>query len=234
MPKFSSTYSYTVVIIFALFVSACSSLTRPESDKGSETSRQQAPLKTSLPKDRLYEVGEGDTLSEIALKNTGDALNWRKIAELNNISNPNTIRKGQIIIIPHALMPTVTSPPAADLKSEPDSSDEKPLDTQANKGEPQAQDIEPSRAEDQAQAALAPLPDLKKPAQQEKVGGWLIIRGTYYPREINIGPDSSSDILTQAWPGTRMQFVDRADGWYKVITDKGHGFLNPAYATVYP
>lgn len=233
MPKLSSIYSYTVVIIFALLAGACSSLNRSESDKQVETSRQESS-KTTPPKDQLYEVGAGDTLSGIALETTGDVLNWRKIAELNNISDPNTIRKGQFIVIPHALTRTDASPPPAarELNLEPDTSDEKPLDTEDKTSKPRAQDIELSETGDPP--AQVPLPDSKKPIQQEKVGGWLIIRGGYYPREINIGPDSSSDILTQAWPGTRLQFVDRADGWYKVITNKGHGYLNPAYATVNP
>lgn len=46
-------------------------------------------------------VQQGDSLSQIALDITGDADNWRKIAELNtNIADPNMIQPGQELKIP--------------------------------------------------------------------------------------------------------------------------------------
>jgi LysM repeat protein len=62
-----------------------------------------------------------------------------------------------------------------------------------------------------------------------KSTGWLRTRGSNYPREINTKPDPTSDILTQVWPGTRLHYIDRINGWYKVATDLGFGYINPDY-----
>lgn len=59
--------------------------------------------------------------------------------------------------------------------------------------------------------------------------GWLLVRGTNYPREINMEPDPASDILTQVWPGTHLYYTERIDSWYKVITEQGYGYVNPEY-----
>ena len=219
MTNLLRTYPYTVVIILALFAGACSSVAPVESEKVPKAS-EQGPVKKSPPKGRSYEVKKGDSLSKIALKSTGDLTNWRKIAKYNNISYPYTIIEGQVIVIPYFL-----TSDEADLTSELKPVDQKPVDKQA---ETQDSVLYRTRSE----PARSVQPDPQKPSRQQKVGGWLIIRGTNYPREINIGPDPSSDILTQVWPGTRLKYVDRSDGWYKVITNKGHGYLNPAYATV--
>ena len=226
MPKFSSTYSYTVVIFFVALLSACSTVKHSESVKALEKSGQQAPLETAPAKDLIYEVKDGDTLSSIARKKTGDSRNWITIAELNNISDPDTIIKGLVIVIPRELTRAGASVSTAKIASPAAS----PPDKQPQQVKTRRQDtVQPGD-----KASASPKPDVKPTPQQKRPGGWLIIRGTNFPREINIRPDTSSDILTQAWPGTRMQFIDRTDGWYKVITEKGHGYLNPDYVKVSP
>lgn len=50
--------------------------------------------------DTVYTVKSGDTLSEIAQKYYGDAMEYKKIAHYNNISNPDLIQVGQKIRIP--------------------------------------------------------------------------------------------------------------------------------------
>lgn len=229
MTKFSPACSYTISLAVALLAGACTTLSSPEEHEVPQETKQETS-KANPPQDRLHEVAVGDTLSGIALQITGDARNWKTIADLNNITDPNTIRKGQVIVIPHSLIPTQASLPVA--HSRPESSSEKSPDEPVPASETLAQDGESSQTRDRS--GRAPLPDPEKPRQQEETGGWLIIRGTNFPREINTGPDSSSDILMQAWPGTRMQYIDRTDGWFKVITDKGQGYLNPDYATVRP
>lgn len=47
-----------------------------------------------------YTIKPGDTLTGIALKFTGRASNYKKLAELNNISNPDLIYAGNKLIIP--------------------------------------------------------------------------------------------------------------------------------------
>ena len=47
-----------------------------------------------------YTVAPGDTLGRIARQVYGDATQWRRIFEANNISNPDLIFPGQVFIIP--------------------------------------------------------------------------------------------------------------------------------------
>lgn len=46
---------------------------------------------------KTYTVKRGDTLSHIALRFTGNAMNYKKIAKANGIKNPNRISVGQVI-----------------------------------------------------------------------------------------------------------------------------------------
>jgi nucleoid-associated protein YgaU len=50
----------------------------------------------------MYVVKSGDSLSKIAKSYYGDANNYRKIAEANNISDPDKIQAGQRLKIPAA------------------------------------------------------------------------------------------------------------------------------------
>lgn len=72
----------------------------PPGEKGapdaSTTSQQWGPAITS----ETYTVVEGDWLSKIAGRAYGDILSYPKIAEANNIQNPNLIYPGQVLTIP--------------------------------------------------------------------------------------------------------------------------------------
>jgi hypothetical protein len=48
----------------------------------------------------------GESLSLIARWYTGSSKNWRKLAKVNPSINPNRIRKGNVILIPSALLKT--------------------------------------------------------------------------------------------------------------------------------
>lgn len=47
-----------------------------------------------------YTVESGDTLSSIAQKELGSSGRWKEIAELNNLSEPYRIKRGQVLKIP--------------------------------------------------------------------------------------------------------------------------------------
>lgn len=51
-------------------------------------------------KSEKYVVKEGDDLAKIALATYGDSYAWVKIAEANNLLNPDDLRVGMILIIP--------------------------------------------------------------------------------------------------------------------------------------
>ena len=46
-----------------------------------------------------YTVGKGDWLSKIAARNFGSPMSWKEIAILNGIHNPDTIERGQRIVL---------------------------------------------------------------------------------------------------------------------------------------
>lgn len=56
----------------------------------------------SLSPNQVY-VKQGETLSEIALRVTGSAKNWKQIAEANNLTDANKIKPGQVITIPESI-----------------------------------------------------------------------------------------------------------------------------------
>lgn len=57
-----------------------------------------APLKNN----QVY-IQSGDTLSALSQRLTGSANNWKKIAEANNISDPNKIKPGQVLTVPEGI-----------------------------------------------------------------------------------------------------------------------------------
>jgi nucleoid-associated protein YgaU len=56
----------------------------------------------SVGRGGMYVVKSGDSLSKIAKSYYGDANNYKKIAEANNISDPDKIQAGQQLKIPAA------------------------------------------------------------------------------------------------------------------------------------
>ena len=51
----------------------------------------------------IHEVQAGETLGDIAKRYTGQLMNYKKIAEYNNIKDSTKIKVGQKIIIPQHL-----------------------------------------------------------------------------------------------------------------------------------
>lgn len=67
------------------------------------------PVTTGVAAGNLYVVKAGDSLSKIAVRH---GVNFRELAELNQITDPNKIRIGQKLILPDYAKPS-QSPPAA-------------------------------------------------------------------------------------------------------------------------
>lgn len=67
-----------------------------------ETTNNRPALNSPAPKkvDKSYTVKKGDTLWSIAKTFYGDGSKYKKIAEHNNIKNPNIISVGQKIKLP--------------------------------------------------------------------------------------------------------------------------------------
>ena len=59
-----------------------------------------APAPAATPAPQTYTVQRGDTLSAIAKRFYGHASEYRRIAAVNNIANPDLIHPGQQLVIP--------------------------------------------------------------------------------------------------------------------------------------
>lgn len=70
--------------------------------EGGSSSAAAVPGSQSAP--RTYEVRKGDSLSKIAKHVYGDAGKWKQIFEANGdqLTNPDKIFPGQVLIIPDA------------------------------------------------------------------------------------------------------------------------------------
>jgi nucleoid-associated protein YgaU len=62
----------------------------------------ETPTTPAAPAGRIYVVVKGDTLSQIAEREYGDASRWREIYQANRatIKNPNLIYPGQKLRLP--------------------------------------------------------------------------------------------------------------------------------------
>ncbi len=68
-----------------------------QNKKATATVKEQRPAKTPA---KSYTVKSGDTLWAIAKRELNDGSKYNEIAKLNNISNPNVIKPGQVLRLP--------------------------------------------------------------------------------------------------------------------------------------
>jgi nucleoid-associated protein YgaU len=69
----------------------------PEPEPAPEPEPTPVPEPTPAPADIAYTVKSGDWLSKIGM---AYGVDWRVLADHNNLANPNLIFPGQIIMIP--------------------------------------------------------------------------------------------------------------------------------------
>jgi nucleoid-associated protein YgaU len=60
------------------------------------------PTSGGEPGRRSHTVGEGESLQSIATANYGNPGAWRRIAEVNGITDPTRIRPGKVVYLPNA------------------------------------------------------------------------------------------------------------------------------------
>lgn len=198
---------------------------------------------TALP------IGEGETLWDFAKRTTGDATNWKIIAEKNLLDDQqiSKIRPGQKIYVPtdmvrsrdangvliakgaEGTVPTATVGGTQPLNKEAiDASAAVLAGTNQPDGkikivEAAFQDnkgITPVTAESLSEeAALAVADDASQT-------GKVMVSGTYYPKAVYNQADFSSSLLMRVSPGTQL-LVSKAIGpWLQVETDKGIGYVH--------
>lgn len=153
-PSFSTTLVFALTVLAVLLFTAVGcKKTQPLTDHPPDPVTGSAPAAVADPdlEDSAHLrhtiAYPGETLTLIAKWYTGDAANWRRIAELNRISSPTALRIGQVIVIPKALLkrdapmprsileeqarpsPTQPAAPLEDPSPEPEISAEQPADS---------------------------------------------------------------------------------------------------------
>lgn len=126
--------------------------------------------------------------------------------------------------LPQPLPVEPTTQPLAAEPGIPETLGEQQLDEQQQAQLLQATVFQPevSRTE-----TAAPEHSPAQPALQTATGGnWIVLKGSYYPREIKVAPSVGAATLLLAWPGTRLEYVQNEDGWYKVVTGTGAGYVS--------
>lgn len=213
-------------ICLCLCVSACELL--PSEPAAKSESTAPAAAKPAAVQDLVYVVVPGDTLRGISVQTTGTTQNWDIIAGHNKLAYPYALRIDQQIRIPGRLLLTK---PATNVRRPPPP---KPVAKVSKDGPPVAK---PPAAKSTAVASVGQAAPQAKDGPPDSAAakpatgsGWITITGSYYPREVKMQPSSGADYLMLVRPGSRIRFIARQGDWYKVITDRGEGYVQSDYA----
>ncbi|MDO6460115.1 LysM peptidoglycan-binding domain-containing protein [Granulosicoccaceae sp. 1_MG-2023] len=103
---------------------AAAQLTTPLETRAAAVTADEAPeIATAIPvsAERVtrHTVANTDTLSAIAQQYTGDAANWKRLAEFNGLQPPYSIRVGDELLIPDDSLPVPISETATSTASAP-------------------------------------------------------------------------------------------------------------------
>lgn len=177
------------------------------------------------PSDSIhYTVRSGDVLGNIALGFTGDADTWRTIAEHNGIQNPKKLAVGTTIEIPGTLLV------GSELQRLAKATASTPTDRSVPASIPAARvaNQEPVRV------IVTPvttnkrfeLSSMTSDAATTTLGTRQVkVVGTYFPKGIYTRPEDGSRVFMRLAPGTVLGLEREYDGWFRVTTSEGVGFL---------
>lgn len=204
----------------------------------------------------VLKVGDGETLWDFAKRTTGDATNWRTLADKNMFGEAQIakIRPGQEIYVPASLLRARDANGALIAKGEEGKATDAtiggvaPKNNQsiaasaavlagtnkpATQATPKEGDIKIVEAAFQENKPVKPVTaeSLAEEASQavaenNEQGNKVMIKGTYYPKAVYHHADFSSSLLMRVSPGTQL-LVSKAIGpWLEVKTDKGVGYVH--------
>ncbi|MDB4224062.1 LysM peptidoglycan-binding domain-containing protein [Granulosicoccus sp.] len=197
-----------------------------------------APSTHSDVVETLHRVRPHERLGDIALRYTGDATNWERIARYNGISNARHLRIGAMIAIPNSLLlpqgsqAQTTAAKKKDLQlvaaSRPNATTTTTNTLAVKRGSVEKSPdavLEPvvtNRA-----FKLSPIKDSTPTSQTQNKRPALKVQivGTYYPKGIYRQPANYSTLVMRAAPGTLFDVEYLANDWYKIITENGIGYL---------
>lgn len=229
------TISALIAALCAL--TACATTAEQHGSEDSEISKPQVISHTVAP---------GDQLGEIASRYTGKISLWREIAEFNNIEDPRALRAGDIVDIPHSLMPTKQVLNGA-RESQESAKSKGSLIAASNtlgshtgtttaaplglKRDSSAKTIESDIIVNAVQInrtfELSPLDRSNVISERSNDVHMPHVKviGTYFPKGIYQQPASYSTLLSRVAPGTVFVLEREINDWYKIITENGIGYL---------
>lgn len=195
-------------------------------------------------------VNEGETLWDFAKRTTGDATNWKLLADKNLFSEQQLaqIRPGQKIYVPNDMVrardengtliakgeesniPTATAgavtpknQQAIDASTAVLAGTNVPAEGEIKIVEAAYQDgegIKPVTAESLSEEASVAV------AAADVKMGKVMVKGTYYPKAVYNEADFSSSLLMRVSPGTQLVVSKAVGPWLEVTTDKGVGYVH--------
>jgi len=194
-------------------------------------------------------VASGETLWDFAKRTTGDATNWKLLADKNQFTEQQIakIRPGQKIYVPSDMVrsrdengvliakgaegaiPTVSTEDAVTQNNEAiDASAAVLAGTNQPEGEikiveaayQDGEGLTPVTAESLSEEAAMAV------AENDSELGKVMVSGTYYPKAVYNQADFSSSLLMRVSPGTQLLVSKAVGPWLEVQTDKGVGYVH--------
>lgn len=217
-----------------LLLTACASAPKPVPDVAEDDVPYQVTEDYSAGV-ISYVVQRGDRLSDIALEFTGDASNWRNIADYNNIANPRFLREGSELQIPTYLVPGYQAPNTT--QAEPLSSTPLPQTSALAVRRESTTDVAPvvvTPINTNRNFDLTPIDEQSASTPQSFAGTGTQIKvtGTYYPKGIYQEPAAYSRIMMRAAPGTVFSLDTQVNQWYRIETPRGTGYIRVSDADI--
>lgn len=182
-----------------------------------------------------YTVQRGDSLGDIAQEYTGASQTWRDIAEFNGIDNPRQLREGMILEIPTGLIPGYVAPAAAPPIIETQSQSVAQTSSLAVRRD-NAAEVAPvvvTPIESNRDFELNPIQAGNNQPQSAVGGGQQIkVIGSYYPKGIYTEPAPYSKLIMRVAPGAKFSVTDEVNGWYRIDTQSGTGYIRTTDAEI--
>lgn len=229
IPSYLKLINRRYALVCALALSACA--TKTDTALSPEGALQK-PTGYTHAADFYYTVEYGNTLTNIALRFTGNEDNWIAIANANGVTDPNKLRVGQQIMVPgHLLPPTVKKAHATSIPTSiaVRSLDQNTVWSTPNVIDdigPDAANVELKKANPNKRFVLRPLGSDINSAAADPVGNeYITIIGSYFPKVVYQSPQPDAKLLMRVTPGATFPLEKLDDGWYQISTDKGPGYL---------
>ncbi|ASJ76460.1 LysM peptidoglycan-binding domain-containing protein [Granulosicoccus antarcticus] len=189
--------------------------------------------------DVQHTVAPGDRLSDIALKYTGRVDQWETIATYNKITDPRTLRIGDIITIPASMLrekrtessnkntgrETLSNNPAGVATTTGTLALQRAREVKSTNSE--APDVHIASVNTNRTFELNPI-ESSNLATSQRYGTkppQVRVIGTYYPKGVYQQPASYSKLMMRVAPGTIFELDQVINEWYKVNTDQGIGYI---------